>query len=99
MKIGLHYLSPEGDAAVRAAAKKMGEELAARRILRDTARRLDVDLESPTLVDRRSANDRRSGEDRRFHTMKDKLAAVADRFGRDRRFEIVRHSAFSELDD
>jgi hypothetical protein len=60
MQIDTHYLSPEGRAAVKARADALRDDLAARRLLRATAQRLDIE------IDRRAAtNDRRSSGERR----------------------------------
>jgi len=59
--IDSHYMSPEGLAIVRAAAKALGDDLAARRILRDTARRIDLNLGERRV----SEQDRRQTVDRR----------------------------------
>lgn len=89
-----YYLNPQTLASLMAEAQRRRADLETKRLLRATAQRLDVDL-----AERRAAGveDRRSGSDRRFHTMADKLAAEAQRQG-DRRFSVVPHSALMGLD-
>ncbi len=70
MSIDSHYLSPEGRAAVKARADILRDDIAARRALRATAQRLDIDLRLPPLPERRATND----PGRKAWTMEDRLA-------------------------
>jgi hypothetical protein len=72
MHIDTHYLSPEGRAAVKARADALRDDLAARRILRASAQRLDIEVVGE---ERRSANQRRNGSGDRRETI-DRRGAV-----------------------
>lgn len=89
MNVGTHYLSPEGRATLRTAAAALGAQLAAKSALRETALRLQAE--------NRAEKGGWNGVERRFHTMEDKLNAVAKQFGTDRFIDRRRHSAFGDL--